>query len=95
MAEANGKVKAVPAQKQSRRPGLESQIVNTTSVTAYEGNANLIDYASTKGSIVAFTRSLAAGLDSRRKWRRAFCFWLRTMPPTCPARFSIRTAGKL
>jgi len=37
-------------------------IVNTTSVTAYKGNATLIDYASTRGAIVAFTRSLALAL---------------------------------
>jgi NAD(P)-dependent dehydrogenase (short-subunit alcohol dehydrogenase family) len=36
-----------------------SAIINTTSVTAYRGSAHLIDYASTKGAIVAFTRSLA------------------------------------
>jgi NAD(P)-dependent dehydrogenase (short-subunit alcohol dehydrogenase family) len=34
-------------------------IVNTTSVTAYRGSEELIDYASTKGAIVAFTRSLS------------------------------------
>lgn len=34
-------------------------IVNTTSVTAYQGASNLIDYAATKGAITAFTRSLA------------------------------------
>lgn len=34
-------------------------IINTTSVTAYRGSSQLIDYASTKGAIVAFTRSLA------------------------------------
>ena len=34
-------------------------IVNTTSVTAYRGSGHLLDYASTKGAIVAFTRSLA------------------------------------
>lgn len=34
-------------------------IINTTSVTAYMGHANLLDYASTKGAIVSFTRSLA------------------------------------
>lgn len=39
-----------------------SIIVNTTSVTAYRGSAGLIDYASTKGAIVAFTRSLALSL---------------------------------
>ncbi|MBA2558277.1 MAG: SDR family oxidoreductase [Chloroflexi bacterium] len=37
-------------------------IVNTTSVTAYKGNPQLIDYASTKGAIVAFTRSLSQSL---------------------------------
>lgn len=39
-----------------------SAIVNTTSVTAYQGNPQLIDYSSTKGAIVAFTRSLAKAL---------------------------------
>lgn len=37
-------------------------IVNTTSVTAYRGSPTLIDYASTKGAILAFTRSLATNL---------------------------------
>lgn len=37
-------------------------IINTTSVTAYRGSAALIDYASTKGAIVSFTRSLSANL---------------------------------
>lgn len=36
-----------------------SAIVNTTSVTAYEGSATLLDYSATKGAIVSFTRSLA------------------------------------
>jgi NAD(P)-dependent dehydrogenase (short-subunit alcohol dehydrogenase family) len=37
-------------------------IINTSSVTAYRGSASLIDYASTKGAIVSFTRSLSANL---------------------------------
>lgn len=37
-------------------------IINSTSVTAYRGTSHLIDYASTKGAIVAFTRSLALNL---------------------------------
>lgn len=37
-------------------------IVNTTSVTAYRGSKQLLDYSSTKGAIVAFTRSLALSL---------------------------------
>ncbi len=40
-------------------------IVNTTSVTAYHGNPTLLDYASTKGAIVAFTRSLSIQLLKR------------------------------
>lgn len=39
-----------------------SAIINTTSVTAYRGSAELIDYASTKGAVVSFTRSLSASL---------------------------------
>lgn len=41
-------------------------IVNTTSVTAYKGSPAQIDYAATKGAIVAFTRSLAVALMKRR-----------------------------
>ena len=37
-------------------------IINTTSVTAYRGSGGLLDYASTKGAIVAFTRSLSENL---------------------------------
>ena len=40
-------------------------IVNTTSVTAYQGNPTLIDYAATNGAIVALTRSLAISLVDR------------------------------
>jgi len=39
-----------------------SAIVNTTSETTYEGSKNLLDYSSTKGAIVGFTRSLAKNL---------------------------------
>lgn len=42
-----------------------SAIINTTSVTAYRGSHHLIDYASTKGAIVAFTRSLAQNLAEK------------------------------
>jgi NAD(P)-dependent dehydrogenase (short-subunit alcohol dehydrogenase family) len=40
-------------------------IINTASVTAYKGHPTLIDYASTKGAIIAFTRSLALNLAER------------------------------
>jgi NAD(P)-dependent dehydrogenase (short-subunit alcohol dehydrogenase family) len=40
-------------------------IVNTTSVTAYRGSPHLVDYASTKGAIVGFTRSLSGQLAEK------------------------------
>lgn len=42
-----------------------SAIINTTSVVAYKGNPKLLDYAATKGAIVAFTRGLALQLVER------------------------------
>jgi NAD(P)-dependent dehydrogenase (short-subunit alcohol dehydrogenase family) len=42
-----------------------SSIINTTSVTAYQGHGQLLDYSATKGAIVAFTRSLSASLASK------------------------------
>lgn len=40
-------------------------IINTTSVTAYQGNKDLIDYSATKGAIVALTRSLSLSLAEK------------------------------
>jgi NAD(P)-dependent dehydrogenase (short-subunit alcohol dehydrogenase family) len=37
-------------------------IINTTSITAYHGHKQLVDYSSTKGAIVSFTRSLSKQL---------------------------------
>ena len=52
-----------------------ASIINTSSVTAYRGSAQLLDYSATKGAIVAFTRSLAMALakaedprQRRRPW---------------------------
>ncbi|MFF2886544.1 SDR family oxidoreductase [Paenibacillus sp. NPDC057967] len=39
-----------------------ASIINTASITAYKGNPTLIDYSSTKGAVVSFTRALAANL---------------------------------
>ncbi|OAY27900.1 NADPH-dependent aldehyde reductase 1, chloroplastic [Manihot esculenta] len=39
-----------------------SCIINTASLVAYAGNSVLLDYSSTKGAIVAFTRSLSLQL---------------------------------
>ena len=46
---------ALPQLKRSRG----ASVINTTSVTAYRGSPKLLDYAATKGAIVAFTRSLS------------------------------------
>lgn len=45
--------------------GEGGSIINTASVTAYKGNPILIDYSSTKGAIVSFTRALAMHLAER------------------------------
>jgi len=39
-----------------------ASIINTTSVTTFRGSANMVDYTSTKGAIVGFTRALAKNL---------------------------------
>jgi NAD(P)-dependent dehydrogenase (short-subunit alcohol dehydrogenase family) len=52
---------------QAALPHLDAgaTIVNTTSVTAYRGSPQLIDYAATRGAIVSFTRSLADALSKK------------------------------
>jgi len=40
----------------------DSTIINTASITAFEGKATLIDYSATKGAVVSFTRSMALSL---------------------------------
>ncbi|SAM85975.1 related to short-chain alcohol dehydrogenase [Ustilago sp. UG-2017a] len=42
-----------------------SAIIQSTSVTAYKGSAAMIDYSSTKGALVSFTRSMASHLAPR------------------------------
>jgi NAD(P)-dependent dehydrogenase (short-subunit alcohol dehydrogenase family) len=64
-----------------------SSIVNTTSVTAYRGSSHLIDYSSTKGAIVAFTRSLAKALAQRKIRVNAVApgpIWTPLIPSTFP-----------
>ncbi|MBV8200988.1 MAG: SDR family oxidoreductase [Acidobacteria bacterium] len=41
-------------------------IINTASVTAYKGSPQLLDYSSTKGAIVSFTRSLSQNLAGKK-----------------------------
>lgn len=71
-------------------PHLEAgaSIVNTTSVTAYKGKPELIDYSSTKGAIVAFTRSLSQELAERNVRVNAVApgpIWTPLIPATFPA----------
>jgi NAD(P)-dependent dehydrogenase (short-subunit alcohol dehydrogenase family) len=40
-------------------------IINTSSVTAYNGSPGLLDYSATKGAITSFTRSLALNLANK------------------------------
>ncbi|MFH5187499.1 SDR family oxidoreductase [Paenibacillus sp. TAB 01] len=42
-----------------------ASIINTASITAYKGSPTLLDYSSTKGAIVAFTRSLSMNLADK------------------------------
>jgi NAD(P)-dependent dehydrogenase (short-subunit alcohol dehydrogenase family) len=50
-------------------PSGTGAVINTSSVTAYRGSPTLLDYAATKGAIVAFTRSLADNLAKEKKVR--------------------------
>jgi NAD(P)-dependent dehydrogenase (short-subunit alcohol dehydrogenase family) len=62
-------------------------IVNTTSVTAYKGHEQLIDYSSTKGAIVAFTRSMSAQLAEKGIRVNAVApgpIWTPLIPSTFP-----------
>lgn len=64
-----------------------SSIINTASVTAYRGSEHLVDYASTKGAIVAFTRSLAKNLANKKIRVNAVApgpVWTPLIPSTFP-----------
>jgi NAD(P)-dependent dehydrogenase (short-subunit alcohol dehydrogenase family) len=65
-----------------------SSIINTTSVTAYQGNPQLLDYSSTKGAIVAFTRSLSKALVEKGIRVNGVApgpIWTPLIPSTFPA----------
>ena len=64
-------------------------IINTASVTAYQGSPELLDYSSTKGAIVAFTRSLSQALADKKIRVNAVApgpIWTPLIPSTFPAK---------
>ena len=68
-------------------------IINTSSITAYKGHETLIDYSSTKGAIVSFTRSLSLNLVGRKIRVNAVApgpIWT----PLIPSSFSASEVGK-
>ena len=65
-----------------------STIINTASVTMYQGSPGLLDYASTKGAIVAFTRSLSGQLLEKGIRVNGVApgpIWTPLIPATFPA----------
>jgi len=65
-----------------------SAIINTASVTAYKGSPQLLDYSSTKGAIVAFTRSLSQALVEQGIRVNGVApgpIWTPLIPSTFPA----------
>lgn len=70
-------------------------IVNTTSVTAYRGSPDLLDYSSTKGAIVSFTRSLSQNLIKEGIRVNAVApgpIWTPLIPSTFPEE-KVKTFG--
>jgi len=73
----------------------DAVIINTTSVTAYKGSAHLLDYSSTKGAIVAFTRSLSQTLAEKGIRVNGVApgpIWTPLIPSTFPAK-DVETFG--
>jgi NAD(P)-dependent dehydrogenase (short-subunit alcohol dehydrogenase family) len=73
-----------------------SVIINTTSVTAYKGHETLLDYSSTKGAIVSFTRSLSQMVANRGIRVNAVApgpIWTPLIPSTFPPE-QVKNFGK-
>jgi len=65
-----------------------SVIINSSSVTAFRGSNHLVDYASTKGALIAFTRSLSLALQERKIRVNAVApgpIWTPLIPASFPA----------
>ena len=78
-------------------PHLKSgaSIINLTSVTTFYGEPQLIDYVTTKGAIVGFTRSLARNLALKNIRVNAIApgyFWT-PLQPACWVKEKIPSLG--
>lgn len=78
-------------------PYLKSgaSIINLTSITTFEGDPQLIDYVTTKGAIVGFTRSLAKNLALKNIRVNAIApgFFWTPLQPNCWEAKKIPTLG--
>ena len=75
------------------KPG--SSIINVTSITTFKGEPELIDYVTSKGAIVGFTRSLATNLADKNIRVNAVSpgvFWT-PLQPACWEAEKIPTLG--
>lgn len=72
-----------------------SSIINVTSVTTFEGDPQLMDYVTTKGAIVGFTRSLARNLALKNIRVNAIApgFFWTPLQPNCWVAKKIPTLG--
>lgn len=64
-----------------------ASIINTASITAYKGNQMLLDYSSTKGAIVSFTRALSQNIAEKKIRVNAVApgpIWTPLIPSTFP-----------
>ncbi len=69
-------------------------IINSTSITAFKGSPMLVDYASTKGAILAFTRSLSQQLYPSRQIRVNAVAPGPIWTPLIPASFDEESTAK-
>ena len=70
-----------------------SSIINSSSITAYHGSANLLDYSSTKGAITSLTRSLSQSLLPKKIRVNGVApgpIWT----PLIPATFDAKSVGQ-
>ncbi len=72
-----------------------SSIINLTSITTFKGEPQLIDYVTTKGAIVGFTRSLARNLALKNIRVNAITpgFFWTPLQPNCWVKDKIPTLG--